>query len=83
MDTETIPTDIFVHIVQRLVHHFCKIVRHRHWIQILGIVLALLLITLVFIASVQQWRGNLIMFDISCSQAHIITPIKSIQNADT
>ena len=66
MDTEATPTDIFVHIVQRLVHRFHKIVHHRHWIQIPGIILALLLITLVFIATVQQWRGNLIMFNISC-----------------
>ena len=46
-DSESTPTNEFM---RTLVDGFCKIVRHRRWIQRLGIVLALLLIVLAFLA---------------------------------
>ena len=43
--------------MRTLVDSFHKIVRHHCWIQRLGVLLALLLIMLAFLAMVQQWRG--------------------------
>ena len=45
--------------MQTLVDGFRKIVRYHRWIQRLGIILALLLIVLAFLAMVQQRRGSL------------------------
>ena len=43
--------------MRTLVDRFRKSVRHRRYIQRLGIILALLLIVLAFLAKVQQRRG--------------------------
>ena len=43
--------------MRTLVNHFRKIVRHHRWIQRPGIMLALLLKVLAFLAMVQQRRG--------------------------
>ena len=43
--------------MQMLVYRFRKIVRQRRWIQRPGIILALLLTALSFLAMVQQQRG--------------------------
>ena len=55
MDSETTPTNS-LYIMQTLVDSFHKIVRHHRWIQRRGIVLALLLIMLAFLAMVQKRR---------------------------
>ena len=56
-DSETTPTNSLVYIMRTLVDRFRKIVRHRRWIQRLGIILALLLFLLAFLAMVQQRTG--------------------------
>ena len=43
--------------MRMLVDSFHKIVRHHRWIQRLGVLLALLLMMLAFLAMVQHWRG--------------------------
>ena len=53
MDTDEHPP-IVLYIMRTLVDHFRKTVHHRRWIQRLGIILALLLIVLAFLARVQQ-----------------------------
>ena len=49
-DSESTPTNSYVQFMRTLVDGFRKIVHHRRWIQRLGIVLALLLIVLAFLA---------------------------------
>ena len=58
-----------------------KIVRHHRWIQIPGILLALLLIMLAFLTMVQQCRGPKMRRRVQQAQAHITTPTGSIPNA--
>ena len=54
---------------------------HHHWIQKLGIVLALLVIVLDFFAMVQQWRApKMRPHDVQQIQAHITMPTGSIPN---
>ena len=48
---------IVLYITRTLVDGFRKVVRHHRWIQRPGIILALLLILLAFLAKVQQRRG--------------------------
>ena len=66
--------------MQTLVDRFRKIVRHCRWIQRLGIILALLLIVLAFLAIAQQ-RSK--VCSTAQARAHIIPPLVpgSIPNA--
>ena len=75
---------IVVYIVRTHVDCFCKIVGHLHWIQRPDIILALLLIVLAFLASVQQRRGlKMWLHRVQQPTAHITTPTGSIPHADT
>ena len=67
---------IVLYIIQTLVKGFCKTVHHLHWIQRPGIIVALLLIVLAFLAMVQQRRG-LKMLPHRVQQ-NITTPTESI-----
>ena len=58
-----------------------KIVHHHRWIQRPGILLALLLIMLAFLAMVQQSRGPKMRRRVQQAQAHITMPTGSIPNA--
>ena len=71
---------IVLYIMRTLVDSFHKIVRHHCWIQRLGVLLALLLIMLAFLAMVQQWRGPK-MWSHRVQQAEHIHYHGSIPNA--
>ena len=62
---------IVLYIMQTLVDHFRKTVRHRRWIQKLGAILALLLIVLAF----SPWYST------GQVTSHITMPTGSIPNA--
>ena len=58
-----------------------KIVRHHHWIQRPGIILALLLIVLFLAMVQQQWGPKTQPHRVQQAQAHITMPTRNIPNA--
>ena len=74
---------IVLYIMQTLVDGFRKIVRYHRWIQRLGIILALLLIVLAFLAMVQQRRGSKMQCHHVQQPKHITMSTGSIPNAHT
>ena len=75
--SETTPSNS-LYIMQTLIDHFCKIVHHNCWIQMPGIILALLLIILVsYHHTALESSENVAS---TCS-THTTTPIRSIPKA--